>query len=132
MHNDYLLAPNIIEIKREMLSKYKFLRSDFYNVPIGNVAKLVPNVLHYENLKLYLRLELRLKNIHRLLEFNQWQRLKPCLEFNTHTHAHAHKHTHTHTHTHTHVHKHKTIEAETKTSGAKDGKTLHKLMFNAV
>ena len=41
---------------------------DFYDIPIGNVKKLVPNVfnkekyaLHYENLQLYLRLGLKLK-----------------------------------------------------------------------
>ena len=41
---------------------------DFYNIPIGNVIKLVPNVFikykyvpYYENLQLYLRLGLKLK-----------------------------------------------------------------------
>ena len=52
--------------------------ADFYNVPISNVKKLVLNffdkgkyVLQYENLQLYLRLGLKLKNIQRALEFNQ-------------------------------------------------------------
>ena len=51
---------------------------DFYNISIGNVKKLVPNlldkekyVLHYENLQLYFRLILKLEKIHWLLEFNQ-------------------------------------------------------------
>ena len=42
--------------------------ADLYNIPIGNVKKLVHNffdkekyVLHYENLQLYLRLGLNLK-----------------------------------------------------------------------
>ena len=42
--------------------------SDFYNILIGNVKKLVPNffhkekyVLHFENLQLYLNLGLKLK-----------------------------------------------------------------------
>ena len=42
--------------------------ADFYNIPIGNVKKLVPNifdrkkyVINYENLQLYLRLLLELK-----------------------------------------------------------------------
>ena len=51
-----------------MLSNYKIKIADFYNIPIGNVKKLVPNffdkekyVLHYENLQIYLRLGLKLK-----------------------------------------------------------------------
>ena len=43
--------------------------ADLYNILIGNVEKLVPNffdkekyVLYYENLQLYLRLGLKLKN----------------------------------------------------------------------
>ena len=51
--------------------------TDFYNISIDNVKKLVRNFfgkerygLHYENLQLYLRLGLKLKNAHRVLEFN--------------------------------------------------------------
>ena len=64
--------------------------ADLYNVPIGTVKKLVPNffnkkkyVLYCENLKLYLRLELNLKQIHCILEFYQSQWLKPYVEFDT-------------------------------------------------
>ena len=38
--------------------------------------------IHYENLKLYLRLGLKLKKMHCILEFNQSQWLKPYIEFN--------------------------------------------------
>ena len=55
-----------------------------------------------------MRLGLKLKQIHHLLEFNQSQWLKPYVEFNTQ----------------------KRIEAEK--NGDKDGKTLYKLMSNAV
>ena len=86
LHSDYPLAPDKIEIKREMLSEYQQKISDLYNIPIGNVKKLVPNlfdkekyVIHYENL----RLGLKLKQIHRILEFNHSQRLRPYIEFNT-------------------------------------------------
>ena len=76
IHNDYFLAPEKIEIKREMLSKYQLLNADFYNNFISNVKKLVPNffdkekyVFHQENLQLYLKLGLKLKKIHCVLEF---------------------------------------------------------------
>ena len=68
LHSDYPLAPDKIEIKREMLSHYQLKVADLYNIPIGNVGKLLPNffekekyVIHYENLQLYLRLGLKLK-----------------------------------------------------------------------
>ena len=57
LHNDYPLAQDEIEIKKEMLSNCQFKITDFYNVSIGNVKRLVLNffnkekhVLHYENL----------------------------------------------------------------------------------
>ena len=78
--NDYPLAPDKIEIKREMLCDYQLKIADLYNTPISNVKKLVPNlfdkekyVIHYENLQLYLRLGLKLKKVYRVLEFNQSQ-----------------------------------------------------------
>ena len=66
--SDYPLAPDKIEIKKEMLSNCQLKISDLFNISVGNVKRLVPNVfgtekylLHYENLQLYLRLELKLK-----------------------------------------------------------------------
>ena len=55
--------------------------SDFYNILIGNVKKLVPTffnkekyVLHYENLQFCLTLGLKPKKTkRRILEFNQLQ-----------------------------------------------------------
>ena len=68
LHSDYLLAPDKIEIKKEILSNYQLKIADFCNIPIDTVKKLVPNffdkekyVLHYENLQLYLRQGLMLK-----------------------------------------------------------------------
>ena len=68
LHNDYPLAPDKIEIEREMLSDYQVKIADVYNISIGNVKKLVPiffdkerYVIHYENLQVYLRLGLELK-----------------------------------------------------------------------
>ena len=65
-------------------------------------------MIHYENLQLYLRLGLILKNIYRVLEFNQSQWVKQYIEFNAQ----------------------KTTEAEK--NGEKDRKALYKLMNNTV
>ena len=51
-----------------MLSNYQLKIANFYNIPIGNVRKLVPNflgkekyVFHYKKLKHYWRLRLKFK-----------------------------------------------------------------------
>ena len=41
LHNEYPLAPDKVEIKREMLTKYELMIADLYNIPIGTVKKLV-------------------------------------------------------------------------------------------
>ena len=68
LHNDYPLGPDKIEIERDMLFEYQLKIADLYNIPTGNVKKLVANffdkekyVLHYENLQIYLKLRLKLK-----------------------------------------------------------------------
>ena len=66
LHSDFPLAPDKIEIKKDMLSKYQSMISNFNNIPIDNVKELMPNVfdnekyvLYYENLQVYLRLGLK-------------------------------------------------------------------------
>ena len=44
LHNDYPVARDKIEIKREILPDYQLKIADLYNMPIGNVKKLVPSV----------------------------------------------------------------------------------------
>ena len=44
LHNNYLLAPDKIEIKIEM-SDYQLKVADICSIPIGNVKKVVSNVL---------------------------------------------------------------------------------------
>ena len=68
LHNDYPLALDEIEIKKKMLSECQLKIADHCNIPIGNVKNIVPNffdkekyVIHYENLKLCLRLGFKLK-----------------------------------------------------------------------
>ena len=72
-----------------MLPEHILSIADLYNIPIGNIKKIVPNFFdkekyghHYENLQRYLRLGLKLKKIHCALEFNKLQWLKPYIEFN--------------------------------------------------
>ena len=42
LRNNYPLTQDKIEIKREMLSDYQLKIADLYNIPVGNVKKLVP------------------------------------------------------------------------------------------
>ena len=70
LHNDYPLAPEQIEVNK--------------------VEKLTPNlwnkkkyVIHYENLKQYLNLGLKLTNIHRGIKFKESQWLKKYIALNT-------------------------------------------------
>ena len=70
LHNDYPLAPEQIEVNK--------------------VEKLIPNlwnkknyVIHYENLKQYLNLGLKLTNIHRGIKFKESQWLKKYIALNT-------------------------------------------------
>ena len=44
LQNDYSLVADKIEIKRGMLSEYRLKSTDLYDIPIGNVKKLVPNL----------------------------------------------------------------------------------------
>ena len=70
LHNDYPLVSEKIEMKKEMFSNYQLKIDNLYNILIVTVKKLVPNffecVLRYENLQLYLRLVLKLKNTLRI------------------------------------------------------------------
>ena len=48
-------------------------------------------MIHYENFQLYLRLGLNKKKIHPVLQFNQSQWLKECVEFITQKRIEAEK-----------------------------------------
>ena len=39
LHNDHSLAPDKVEIKRDMMSDYQLKIADHYDIPIGNVLK---------------------------------------------------------------------------------------------
>ena len=70
LHNDYPLAPE--------------------HVKMGNVEKLIPNlnnkanyVVHYENLKLYENLGLKIAKIHRDIKFDESAWLEEYINLNT-------------------------------------------------
>ena len=55
LHSNYPLAPDKIEIKREMLSIYQLKIADLYNVLICNVKKLVLNFFDKESMFLIIK-----------------------------------------------------------------------------
>ena len=89
LHNDYPLAPEKLAIPYDMLSDYCKKIADEYEIKVGDVKKLIPNlgnktkyVLHYRNLQLYLSLGMKLTKIHRVLRFKQSDWMKKYIDFN--------------------------------------------------
>jgi len=90
LHNEYPLAPEKKIITDDMLSDFAKEIKEEHSISSGKVPKLVTTLLdkekyvtHYQNLKLDLSLGLRLKKIHRVVEFDQSAWLKEYIDFNT-------------------------------------------------
>ena len=90
-HNDYPLAPEKLKVDARWLSDYQkeLLESKTGLIDTGP-PKLVPNLLdkhkyvvYHETLKLYLSLGLKLKKVHRILEFEEKPWMEPYIRFNT-------------------------------------------------
>ena len=72
LHNDYALAPEKLAGSSDMLLKYCKKIAGKYEINIGNVKKIIPNlgnktnyVVRYKNLQLYLSLRMKLTKIHK-------------------------------------------------------------------
>ena len=90
LHNDYPLAPEKLAVTNDMLSKYCKEIADKYDIKVGDVKKVIPNlgnktkyVVHYRNLQLYLSLGMKLMRIHRVLKFKQSDWMEKYIDFNT-------------------------------------------------
>ena len=90
LHNDYPLAPEKLVVSSDMLSTYCKNIADEYDIKVGDVKKLIPNlgnktiyVLHYRNLQMYLSSGMKLRKIHRVLKFKQPDCMKKYIDFNT-------------------------------------------------
>ena len=90
LHSDYPLCPEKIEVSYDMLSKYCSDIANKYDIKVGGVKNFFLNlgdkvkyVVHYENLKYYLSLGIKLVKIHKMLSFKQSDWLKKYVDSNT-------------------------------------------------
>ena len=92
LHNDLPLAPENRAVSNDELSRYSLGLQQSIGVKRGAKPenKLIPNlhdksryIVHYENLKQYLALGMRLRHIHRGISFHQSCWLEPYITLNT-------------------------------------------------
>ena len=91
LHNNFPLAPEKLAVTSDMLSKYCKEIADIYEIKLGDVKKLIPNlsnktkyVLDYRNLqKSIFIFRNKLIQIHKTLKFKQSDWIKKYIDFNT-------------------------------------------------
>ena len=85
-HNSYLLAPEKKKIGVEQMSGYQKRMMDDLGLDFPKSEKLVLTledkskyVVHYKNLQFYLKQCMRLKKVHRVIEFDQEPWMEPYI-----------------------------------------------------
>ena len=89
-HNDYPLAPEKKSTNPEQMSDYQRQLMEDLDLTMSNTEKLVlklegkeKHVVHCKNLQFYLRQGMRLKKVHRVIEFDQEPWMEPSIRMNT-------------------------------------------------
>ena len=78
LHNDHPLAPEKLKVSDDMLSSYCLGIAKEYEIKVGEVNKLIPNlknkedyIVHCRNLQLYKSLGMKIVKINKVLKFKQ-------------------------------------------------------------
>ena len=89
MHDNFPLAPESFKIEKDLLSPYQQDLGDNLGVKYGSEKLCLTlydktnYICHMNNLKFYLKHGMKLKKIHKILQFNQSHWLKPYIDLNT-------------------------------------------------